>query len=384
MMLAVVAALVAQVGAPEVMFVESGFGFSQVDLNTGAILKTVPNDNPTLDVYGMTHDGSRLVAIDRGQYINVPLDEFVRIHPADGALDPIGLTGFVWNISTLEIDPTTGIYQATHGGDLYMIDPGTGKASLVGPIQGLKPFDCICGLGIDPQGKALGVGVVGYALYSIDLATATATHLGDLPFQFGVVTDAAVDLQGRLFVSWSASGPQFQRGIYLVDTKNLTVSLFTKISSGISGLACGPATSETTYCSAKANSIGCKPTLLGSGVASPTAASGYEVIGSNVANQTHGRLLYSLAGPAALPFAGGTWCLASPVQGTPIASSAGSPKPIQDCSGSWTVDLNTIFWQKPGPQPGNTVFCQWIGRDRGFAAPGNYALTSALEFTLLP
>ena len=228
MFVSIVAALAIQVGAPEVMYVVSGLGFSQVDLQTGSILKTVPNTHPTLDLFGMTHDGSRLEAIDRGQFINLPLDEFVRIHPADGALASVGLTGFRWNIATLEVDPTTGTYYATHGGDLYTIDPVTGKASFKGPIQGLKPFDCICGLAIDSQGQTLGVGVVGYALYSLDLATATATHLGDLPFQFGSVTDAAVDSQGRMFVSWTASGPQFPLGVYLVDSTNLTVSLFAK------------------------------------------------------------------------------------------------------------------------------------------------------------
>jgi hypothetical protein len=65
-------------------------------------------------------------------------------------------------------------------------------------------------------------------------------------------------------------------------------------------------------------------------------------------------------------------------------SSSGTPKPVQDCSGVWTADLNTQLSAKPGPQAGDTLHCQWIGRDPGFAPPDSYALTSALELTLLP
>jgi Rieske Fe-S protein len=38
----------------------------------------------------------------------------------------------------------------------------------------------------------------------------------------------------------------------------------------------------------------------------------------------------------------------------------------------------------PGPQAGDTIYCQWMGRDPGFPAPDNYSLSSALAFTLLP
>jgi hypothetical protein len=89
-------------------------------------------------------------------------------------------------------------------------------------------------------------------------------------------------------------------------------------------------------------------------------------------------------GSASIPFAGGTLCLSSPWRGTPIVSSGGSTKPIVDCSGIWTYDLNTELQAQPGPQAGDTLHCQWMGRDPGFAPPDNYALTSGLELTLLP
>jgi hypothetical protein len=373
--------LVAQGAPPEVMFLESFFGISQVDPQTGTVLATVPVEGLTTDIYGMTHDGSRLVAIDRGP-AGLPLDEIISVHPSDGKRTSLGLTGYVWNSASIEIDPTTGIYYAAHTDDLYTLDPATGAATWLGSIDGMKPFDCICGLAIDKQGNAFGFGFVDYAVYSLDLPNLSATHLGDLPFTSGVVSDAAIDSSGQLYATWRP-GDFSPNGVYKVDIANLTVTPF--VSTGISGgVAFGPATPEVPYCTPKTSSLGCLPSLTSAGIASPTASSGYEVTASGVQNHTNGRLIYSLAGAASNPFAGGTLCVATPWKGTPVVSSGGSPKPAQDCSGAWVADLNTELAAKPGPQPGDTLYCQWIGRDRGFAPPDNYALSSALEFTLLP
>lgn len=81
---------------------------------------------------------------------------------------------------------------------------------------------------------------------------------------------------------------------------------------------------------------------------------------------------------------GGTLCVAAPFVGSKVVGSGGSAKPTVDCSGTWDYDLNALFNAKPGPQAGDTVYCQWIGRDPGFSAPDNYALSSAAQVTLVP
>ena len=371
-----------QAAGPEVMITAGGWGFNQIDPQTGQITKFVAATDPTLDVYGMTHNGSGLVAVDRGP-LGVPLDKIVEVHPSDGKVTPIGLTGFAWNIAAIEFDPTTGTYWAAHIADLYTLDVTTGAMQPVGSITGLKPLDGICGLAINKQGQAYGLGYLGGAFYSLDLQSAKATLIGDLPFWAGHVSGAAFDSSGRLFVTWRASGPPLSDGVYEVDMVNLTVNLVVP-NILATGLAFGPATAETPYCTSKTNSQGCDPTISSLGLASSTASSGYEVIAAKVANRTNGRLIYSVVGGASTPFASGTWCVASPWNGTSIVDSGGAPKPAVNCSGTWRMDMNTVLSQKPGPQAGDSVYCQWIGRDRGFAPPDNYALTGALEFTLLP
>lgn len=367
----------------EVMFVESFQGFRIIDPQTKQVIRHVALQNSAVDIHGMTHDGARLIVNDRGTTLILPLDETTLVHPADGSSVILGKTGYAWNVGTIEIDPTTGIVYAIQGADLYEIDLSTGAAHWMGPIQGLKPFDCICGLAIDSQGRAVGIGLIGFGLYSLDLPHMSATLLGDLPFNGGFVADAAFDSQGTLYAAWHSSSLLY--GIYEIDMATLTVSFF--VGSGPappSGVAFGPATPETPYCSKKTTSLGCVPVLTAAGIASPTATSGYDVVASGVQNHTNGRLVYSANGAASNPFAGGTWCVNGPWKGSSVVSSGGSPKPVQDCSGSWTVDMNTVLASKPGPQPGDTISCQWIGRDRGFAAPDNYTLSSALQFTLLP
>jgi hypothetical protein len=149
--------------------------------------------------------------------------------------------------------------------------------------------------------------------------------------------------------------------------------------------------SPTTYCTAKLNSIGCTPAIGSLGAASATATSGFVVSGSNVRNQKSGLLFYGVSGQNGLPFQGGTLCVKSPIKRTPGTTSGGSPLPASDCTGVYSIDMNSFSHGNLGGTPlaaltvvGTVVDCQWWGRDPGFPAPDNTTLTNGLEYTVCP
>jgi len=151
----------------------------------------------------------------------------------------------------------------------------------------------------------------------------------------------------------------------------------------------GACSSPTLYCTAKINSLGCTPTIGSTGASSATAGAGFHIKTSNVRNQKPGLLIYSVNGRAAVPFQGGLRCVNSPVRRTTPANSGGTALPASDCSGIYTIDMNTFTVGGLGGNPipalaimGTVVDCQWWGRDPGFPAPNNSTLSDGLEYTV--
>jgi hypothetical protein len=143
-----------------------------------------------------------------------------------------------------------------------------------------------------------------------------------------------------------------------------------------------------TYCTAKLNSLGCTPSIGFSGVASASSGSGFSVSCTNVINNKSGLLFYGSTGQAATPFQGGTLCVKTPIKRTPAQSSGGNPPP-NDCSGNYSIDMNTFAVGGPPAAPfltvaGTVVDCQWWGRDPGFAAPNNTMLSNGAEYVIGP
>jgi len=150
----------------------------------------------------------------------------------------------------------------------------------------------------------------------------------------------------------------------------------------------GACNAPVIYCTAKTNSLGCIPTIGSSGIPSPSATSGFVVKATNVINNKNGLLFYGVSGRSAMPFQGGTLCVASQIRRTPAVNSGGNPPP-NDCSGVFSIDMNSfaqgLLGGTPLPAlsvPGTMVDCQWWGRDPGLPAPNNTTLSDGLEYVI--
>lgn len=145
----------------------------------------------------------------------------------------------------------------------------------------------------------------------------------------------------------------------------------------------------TAYCLAKVNSIGCLPQVAGVGFPDSSSSSGFVVSASQVRNAKTGLLMYTSMGRANVPFQGGLLCVASPVRRSIALHSAGTPLPAVDCTGVYSIDMNSFAQGLLGGTPasfllvpGTLVDCQFWGRDPGFAPPNNSTLSDGLEYVI--
>jgi hypothetical protein len=133
------------------------------------------------------------------------------------------------------------------------------------------------------------------------------------------------------------------------------------------------------------------PAVTFIGSPSASASSGFVVSCAQLRNQKNGLLFYGTSGALAVPFQGGTLCVAAPTARTAIQSSGGNASPADDCSGTFALDLNAYAAGALGGTPlpalqvaGTAVHCQFWGRDPGFAARQNTMLSNALRYVVLP
>ena len=195
--------------------------------------------------------------------------------------------------------------------------------------------------------------------------------------------------QTRGLLVCARSGPVFNLPPNItVDSAQLGIAdnLWVVVDTDEDGLPDGCETCPNTvvYCAATPSG-GCTPSIGSSGTPS-SAPNGFLVTGSSMVNNKPCLLLYGVDGPAALPFQGGTLCLAKPFRRTPLGNTLGNPPP-QDCSGAPSIDMNCFAAGLCGGTPlpglhasGSVVNCQWWGRGTG----GQNQLSNGLQYTVCP
>jgi hypothetical protein len=144
--------------------------------------------------------------------------------------------------------------------------------------------------------------------------------------------------------------------------------------------------SVSTYCTAKVNSLGCTPVIASSGVPSLSGPDNFLITASNVLNGKPGIMLWSLT-PSAVPFFGGTMCLAAPITRTPGQNSGGSAWPAQDCTGTYSYHFSQGYMVAQLLPPSTRLYAQYWSRDPGSGPPSspyNIGLTNALTFMICP
>lgn len=132
-----------------------------------------------------------------------------------------------------------------------------------------------------------------------------------------------------------------------------------------------------TYCVAQVNSLGCTPTIAGTGTASAGAGSGYDIDGGMLMEDSFAILAYSTTGTDASPFGGGTLCVAMPSR-SPVINTGGSGA----CTGTANIDFNAYVFSGVDAAlvAGVDVYAQWWSRDSGDSNGTN--TTSAIAFNI--
>jgi hypothetical protein len=139
-----------------------------------------------------------------------------------------------------------------------------------------------------------------------------------------------------------------------------------------------------TYCTSSVSTNGCVASIAGIGAPSASAASGFELVASDMDGQRTGRFFYGFASQA-LPWAPtstSTLCIAGNTQRLPLGASGGS---LGGCDGELALDWNA--WRAVNPSAlgapfsaGAVLFAQAWFRDPGAARGTN--LSNAVSFTL--
>lgn len=195
--------------------------------------------------------------------------------------------------------------------------------------------------------------------------------------------NAGWKLQQVLWPADIASGDGFGRGIAL-DQQRLVAGAPGQDQFEFDGgavyefqLSHAPA---RVHCVPELSTRGCLGRMGFSGTPSATSPQPFMISASAAPSIRGGALLFTVAGPAFVPFPGGVRCLASPALALPAQLSSGSPAIA--CDGAFSLDFNAVIQSGSWPQlaPGATVNVQWVFRDPD--ATNGSAVSEALEFTI--
>ena len=150
----------------------------------------------------------------------------------------------------------------------------------------------------------------------------------------------------------------------------------------VPGTGCG----SFAYCTTSTTTQGCAPQMSGTGSASATASSGFQITCSNLEGSRTGLVFFGL-GQTSLAWSLGstsTLCVTTPVQRTTASLTGGT---AGQCNGSISLDWNT--WRAANPSglgspytAGEVFYAQTWFRDP--PAPTGTNLSNGLGFTLCP
>lgn len=336
-------------------------------------------------VWGLTYDGSQLLSLD----LLAESKNLVRIQAENGFTSVIGPTGYLWIGRSLKWHSGHGKLYAIAsillgGNDLYWIDPTTGAATVIAPIQGSATIVTV--FAIDPAGQAWAMSLSpngpGLALFLLDLASGNLFFHGNIKGIASGIVDMDFNSQGQLWASVAGQGPA--NGLYTIDVATLVATHVLYDQIGFASIAFAPGCVSTMYCTGKPNSEGCIPRLDISGQVSVSQI-GAIVTVTDVPTASTGFLTYGLNGRAATPMqGGGTLCVAPPLRHSPLGVARKHSHAWPPCFTWWTMDMSLYLSFQPPLPPGTIINCQWWGRDPGFSAPNNLSLSNGLEFTICP
>ena len=136
------------------------------------------------------------------------------------------------------------------------------------------------------------------------------------------------------------------------------------------------------FCTSTLSSAGCLAQMSWQNEPSASQPEPFFLGGGLVSASSLGSLCYGLAGPAEIPFAGGTLCVAPPLRRMPPQAPAGLGG--AGCSWGFAVDFNARIQSGSDPAlvPGAEVVAQWLYRDNG--APNGTGFTNAVRFVIRP
>lgn len=137
-----------------------------------------------------------------------------------------------------------------------------------------------------------------------------------------------------------------------------------------------------SYCTAKTNSLGCKPVMSTSGICAFTHGTPLFVTAQFKRSHQQAMMLWSVA-PAAVPFAAGFACVQTPAQRTPVQSTGGTST-SNDCTGTCSFLFTTQYAQSHGVNAGDTLYAQYWSRDPLASNARNLSLSDAIAFTWAP
>lgn len=139
-----------------------------------------------------------------------------------------------------------------------------------------------------------------------------------------------------------------------------------------------------TYCTGKVNSQGCVATIDPVGLASLSGAGSLTLTLTDVINRQFGLFVYARS-EAQMPLYGGTLCVGSPFTRVLEPTRSGGAGPAgTTCGGQFVRDIDAAFLNANGMLMGETIFCQWIYRDRFQPDMTTVGMSNAVRFTVCP